>query len=685
MDIISFIKNLFNNKSTGIINYYDIFTIPNRSILDSNKINKLEEYKNKYSSILSSKKYLISKNIELDNIFDLINMYTELLLNNISIEEENIEKSKIYKLKYYVIEIERLREELLIRLIALNELKHKVILPNKRNVINNEINKLILSFTTCNSQKTSINNEIKTYLDNGKIIEESNINKKIEELIKYINIIYLEKNINVDYSSKSIASLEILLESYVFNNKNDVNTLKEELRRINESIDNTDKNVLLNEINELENKYIIFHKYGRNVVTDKDLNYFYNIKFNILTKDINNGDIPLFENKNILSIKYIDFEDKVYQDIISDKINLLVKGESLLLKKIKEKYKDPIMYSKIISYASNILKKNNIYDVENIMHIPSLFAFLLAFDKEDGLDKFFSEFKITNPSYKRNYQDREFYRDKLHSNIFKWNDLIPLESLCKLSILSLQCSELLNPLFENIYNTLHLYDDKSIYKIPEGIKCIHYYLDNSSTDYEYLSKISKCNIIITPSTLTTLFLKNNSTNKLNEIKLNEGLKNVHILEKIKIITLTIPSSLNILNSPFAYGNYLYADKLYFENYKESNLLFDREKLKDFIKSVYKKYIIFNEVINEKISDGIYRNKIKYISIITNTVSKFIFLSDDNPIIIDPSIYNFKSINESYTYELNDEEINRIMDELYKSLGIIDEKDKQKTLKNKVSN
>ena len=121
--------------SVNLINYGDILNIPDRNYYkkDQEVLDLIDSYKSRYFNILSNKKTVLSKELELDGLQTDILMNIDIVLRTIN--EENIFSLakeelmiSVIKLNLYMQEIQGMELETTIRLIALKEL-----VSNRRN------------------------------------------------------------------------------------------------------------------------------------------------------------------------------------------------------------------------------------------------------------------------------------------------------------------------------------------------------------------------------------------------------------------------------------------------------------------------------------------------------------------------------------------------------------------------
>ena len=369
------LKNkLHKSNNVYLVNGYTSFLLPKRDVLNDKQISILTKIKEHYLNLLKSK-ILSSHDIEIDDINKKRDMYTNLLLNNMMEDSKN-NKIKSVKLKIYESELIKLRETLLIKLIALTEiLEQNKIKKRIKDIIINEINIMQISLTTIDVEIVSIHNEIEKYLSTNE--ESINLNSKLLELRTLSDEIVKPTSFNsiVGY----IAYIEIKLELYCYQNKSEVTALKEELETLrNSDINDANIDALLEKIKYLEKKYNIYYQFSseKNSITKEDMYKLYETKFYICA------------HNHSFTFEFNALEKEVYLDIISQKINDLLKGQSLYLVNLIETGQKTNI-AKLITHIAVVLKTDNEFNFESILYNARKLSLLLSLDYINGVNDFF--------------------------------------------------------------------------------------------------------------------------------------------------------------------------------------------------------------------------------------------------------------------------------------------------------
>ena len=396
-----FWSNLFKNKNK----------IFNTEIVNntSSKIPSFEELPTKEQEYVSNLKeeylkfYENEDNyINLDNeLFNEIKMYQDLALDIMHKDHfGNIVNSIIdsKKLAYYSQKITEINNTLKYKYIALNELrkdkkylaKHMGLyvlgrrkinilkaLDHQMNIINNMFvvaDQKIIDYCTC-----AIANYPKNINENTKYVLENRYNKVEKDYKKLFN-----SSINLDDSisiADEITYMEILIDKFIYENKDLINKLKEQLDIIafNEIIDEKEQRAKISNLKKIKMYYLIFYKYGRNLITKDDFNDLYQIIFNVYTYFIFKSDfISYYQTLNEGN------EKSFYTNIVNSKVELF---------KMK---KSPI-------FNANYLYSNDVYKcltqiLENssvILNDEFNFSLLLSLEYEKGINNFF-DFRAKN-------------------------------------------------------------------------------------------------------------------------------------------------------------------------------------------------------------------------------------------------------------------------------------------------
>ena len=354
--------------------------------------------------------------INLDNeLFNEIKMYQDLALDIMHKDHfGNIVNSIIdsKKLAYYSQKITEINNTLKYKYIALNELrkdkkyltKHMgLYVLGKRKI--NILKALDYQINIINNMFVIADKQIFDY--NAKAI--ANYPKNIDETTKNeLNDRYIEvekdyqdlfnSSIELDDSislADEITYMEILIDKFIYENKDLINKLKEQLDIIafNEIIDAKEQQAKISNLKKIKMYYHIFSKYGRNLITKDDFNDLYQIIFNVYTYfPISSGFTEYF-NKEANKDELI-----LYSKIIKAKSEVFILKQSKVFETNKISDKVYGLLLKIFNLIENdeIYKNMFIYDDFNIKYFPNV-ELLLALDFVDGIDKYFDKKAFDNP------------------------------------------------------------------------------------------------------------------------------------------------------------------------------------------------------------------------------------------------------------------------------------------------
>lgn len=596
MNIIDFIKDLFNSKNVdtyNIINISDIVQIPKRDKLSKKQVILLDKYKCEYLKILSNKKVFSSKDLTIGNFNKDIDMNINLLLNicinnkeNNSFGEKSKENNidlmiKILKLKLCQNSLNDMETEIITRIIALKEIykeKKYIFSFNKRNSIASEINNLTNTIVIYLNQKNAIQIEVDAYLDSIETLSSSNTISKGDEdkylidrkneLLEMISIVISNvPSITGGNIKLEIAQLERILEIYVYNHKEDIKKIDRELEILskeNKTLEKRDE--LLDEITRLEFKYRIFDEFGRHIVTEDEINNLYRVKFDILTIDINNRRVsPINKKTNSKELE-------VYKQIVMEKIEKIVMGNNRYINRL---FGSDASNKRIVDIVKTLKDGDRKFDYDKILSDTLLLSLLLSFDKEDGFKKFYKEYKVNKFKY-------EFIN--FHEEICKWEDDLSLDTIYKL--ISMSSDKDLLPLFKLYYHyiIIEMFSKKSYiftYEFPEGLIELNlpeYQIQLKVNDALFLEQIkSNCDgkqIIILPSSMRKITGDVFGKCVINSITLNEGLEYIgdDVLKNQNLNLINIPSTLK----EFPRVNKV--DVIEFDNFENSKILNNLEEL-----------------------------------------------------------------------------------------------------------
>ena len=411
-------KKMFN---TDIVNnaYSKMPTYEELTTKEQEYVNKLKEEYLKF--------YETEDNyINLDSVlFNEIKMYQELALDIMHNDHfGNIVSSIIdsKKLVYYSHKITEINNTLKYKYIALNELrkdkkclaKHMGLyvlgrrkinilkaLDHQINIINNMLiiaNQKITDYCAC---------AIANYPKNINDIVEKELNDryiKVEKDYKDLFNSSIDLNDNLTTTDKA-TYMEILINKFIYENKDLIDKLKEQLDLIanSEIKDKTMQQEIIDNLMKIKMYYNIFNKYSRNKLTQEDFEDLYQIIFNVYTY------FPL--NCSSFNVYYMDGpvtkeEAKFYRQIIEEKVKMLKMKQSPIFKSNKT-YSDSIVDSILYAIDYKPVNKVNIVlvndkfpdpryadaDYRNERIIHTHLEMLLSLDYEDGLVNYFNNLK----------------------------------------------------------------------------------------------------------------------------------------------------------------------------------------------------------------------------------------------------------------------------------------------------
>lgn len=655
MKILEFFKNLFQSKGsneTSIINISDSFILPSRKMIknNANAVELLNEYKEEYKSILSSKKYLTSEDLNIDYLYEYISMndklITDMLLKYDSIDVfSNIENDfrKQFELEVYIRKLKKYMNELLsldmecqLRLIALKEIyrMNKLFLSkNKRERIENNINTLTITLQTFFYKIKAISLEANAYINHSNIVKDLNdisnfIHDKGSELEKLLIIIeyynlFDVSDIKIGSSLEEkldfIANFEIELEKYSYTHKGVLSRSNELLDYIkfcsyNEEISDEDLDKLLISLQKLELRFLIYYNYGKNLITKEEIEKLYEIKFNLSLK--RNHDFNTYPFAKIWENK---IEKETYEKIIMNKINNILKDKD---KKIRNYFgKD---YREAIKLMSEVLKNGKEkYDADIILKYPMLLYFIVSLDNPYKLDEFYDNYLVNIYDYQSEIQ--------LYVKTLYYNHYVPLSTIYRIA----KTGEYVHTIYNKPWSSVHhsplyklynLYISKKEilppnhlnYYFPEGIREINTEnLPVGETVYnveplmDTIQKNSRNKTVFFPRSMRKV-TGNVFGTDVNYFCLNEGLEELGESSLIasKQDELIIPSTLAKID-PYAM-KFSYIKRINFNNFKESKLLQDDEELKQFLSNFF--YLDKKELENKiapEIINATHTNKVAF--------------------------------------------------------------------------
>ena len=626
MNIKSIINKLFNNKiyESSIINLGDIIQIPKRNDIENQQLLlNIDKYKKEYLDILNTKGYLLpnmlsSKEIQ-DEMKINIDLIVKLYLEDTETTNDKISLiTKYLRLKLYLDKVTELGNVVLARLIALKEIFNEkiIISKHKRQRISYEINNLLSILVTFNSQRSALENEYNLY--HGKLIssnidlnltdeELSEVNKKLEDVCELVKSVMPNINTNEYQGISGLVALERMLEIYVYQNKDIVDDIKEQVKRLSLIYfdlleDSKLRDELYKDLRNIEISYRIFYEYGRNIITDDEMYELYKLKFSILTHQFG---IKEYIFKKVLNEKTTKKEYECYIKIVSEIVEYLVQGKPFFEPDIRL-----VLYQyerQAVKYMIKVLKDGtNSFNFEKILNSDYLFNALCTFRdySYSNISMFFKNYRI-NPKNNMLYPIYVSITE-LHEATFSWEDNLPLETIFRIDdineqIIGFHCISdyskekcmdsitYMKKLYLLYQNNLdrYLMEDTGIkeFYLPEGIKEIKYPTQRDAPFlYKLMSYTERANIYF-PKSLIKLYNGNLFKNVIvNEIHLNEGLEELDsgIFNGQYISKITIPSSIQKIKREQNFGfpsNILTIEII---NFKESHVFNNIDTFKKFL-------------------------------------------------------------------------------------------------------
>lgn len=445
--IINKIKKLFGkNKSSevGIITFDNLITIPTRNDLkeDKTSIDKIDKYKHDYLAILSNKHTITSHRLgEYNGISDNIKMYTDIYSRIILDEEELFEyqianktelvlrkldiKNKLLKINLYLNDLSNLEKEIILHLISLKEIKKEKVFfsPLRKRTLEEEINTLIMSLININSQKRAIEIETNTSLKNHELLtilneevndeEQELIDMYYDSLMKLIEKLNINSNINSSNKLLAISQIEKDIEIYAYKNKINkdelmIEILRYKLKSLKDEISKSNSPESYKSlVKYYERKYKKY--YEDKLIDEEDMLGLYEIKFYIITSDINSKDkINIVEESNSFEF---EFYKKIMENILKrifedDSLNHVVYNGHGIKDWLYERLYKNTWYSRYVN-AFDIMKETfnssefNYYkileDKEMLSYILGIYKTLDGFtDSKNTLENFYESLPIEN-------------------------------------------------------------------------------------------------------------------------------------------------------------------------------------------------------------------------------------------------------------------------------------------------
>lgn len=552
---MNFLLRLFKKEkhNIGVIRFGDNLVIPGRDYFkDEKDIILLENYKKHYLEMLKNKEVITTPYFNSKSLKKQMNMHIDLLLSLVMDNNNFCEYApeellvQIAKLKMYYDEMIVLKNEIILRLIALKEIKKEKRIPrHNKMALEEEINSLSVILEMFLYREASINIEIKNYFDvlatrDLSEIDESLLNERLTRLL-FLTKGIVDKNKLYDDIKLNVALLEKECEIYAY-------THKDEALRLKESY----------ELND-ESKILLFYEYGKDIFDHDFVKEFYLYKFNLLVTDINNSC-----NESPINVK--DYGFPFYEEIIADKINNLDK--SYYFNDLIDKNVD---ISEQLDGAREYLKtKEGIFNYDEILKNKYKLAFLVSFEYENGIKDYFNKNIIDLET------DNEWNK---YIYLFdgEFENKVPLSTLCELFVTD-----------KNKHALYSIYEANRIENnlvIPYGVKRINLNL----LSHEYKKRIKRDIIFgidkyVYPNSLKSI--RNFFGNNFSSSYFPDGLE-----ELMLGYNATIPSSVEILKRSAD----IHIGYVKFRDFKNSKIVNDKEKFIKFLED-------FSEEIDTKTTD-----------------------------------------------------------------------------------
>ena len=711
MNIIYYIKKLFNKNDINQITYYgNIITIPGRNKYNNNEhmLNNIDYYKNQFTTLLSNNKINFSGDLNIDKLEEDIIMHTDLLLHLIMKDENDKELFfdtetktdkecnniiKIEKLKIYFAKCFELFNLLIAEINALEEIKdeHIFIYIRSKKAIDEKVNQLKVSYACHFFQINAINIEMNACINKMKIngINDNDFYNKMVERNNYLRLLLENINININIninsdgiSKENIALMEYELEKWAYQNSDELNNIYKVINNIHDRFKPRDFDALLNDIEQIQNKLLIFDEFSRNKIEDDKLYKLFKLKFDIYTYYINADNTgSIFKKENTKEYEY-------YKKIIMDLITGL---DSNLLVDFCFDYDK----NKAIRYIRNYLKNSNgIFDPEEILENDLKLKLLCAFNPINPRTQIYS-------FYQNSYFSSDSIMKKINvdlDNVLLINDKFKLIFGTPLSSLFDFFDSSYWDMFQNSKYLYSLYKLKEkrlnhsgIYFLPKNYVNIRLHFINSSTDDKFNSIINekfarnyqfdqfdinwnkiedyKSKTLIFPNDVTRWTYPINFDIDFYEIKLNEGIKSLkpRVIPK-SVKKLNIPSTLETIIAP-SLEKSLWNDikEITFDNFEDSKILFDNSKLKEILILIIRDKIEDLEILDERV-EFVYQNDI-YERLFDLDLSKIVigYLKLKKPkLTFNPSWttpFGYKILDPVLYSDIRDEYISKVADSI----------------------
>ena len=463
-------KNKENNKNISNSSYTKIPSYEELTSEEQEYVNKLKE---EYLNFFETEDNYFDFDKEL---FDEIKMYPDLAFDIMQNDHfGNIANSIIdsKKLMYYSHKTSEINNILKYKYIALEELrkdkkylaKHMglyVLGRRKINIIkaiDHYMNMTSLSYAITKQKIFEFNAcAIANYPKNIDETTKKELNDRYIEVEKdYKDLFNTSINLDDNFSNTDkITYIEILIDRFIYENKDLIDKLKEHLDLIaNSEIEDRDmQQEIIDDLMKIKMYYNIFNKYSKNKLVKEDFEDLYQIIFNVYTYfPINNGFEKYFnEEAN-------DDELKLYSKIIKGKAEAFILKQSKIFEtnRINDKAFDILLNIFKLNKNHATYKNMFIYDTFSIKDFSNV-DLLLSLDFVNGIDKYFDKKAVFDP-FRFNYRDYFISPNVSKKDYYKY-----ALALCNKSNLDEEINESKKQVPKSL-SELSIYDDQDEIKL----------------------------------------------------------------------------------------------------------------------------------------------------------------------------------------------------------------------------
>ena len=381
MGLIDRIRKFFTRKNTvTIIPIGDLISIPGREYFNDREdyLKVIDDFKEEYLSKLGKIRRVTIKDISSEELINREKQSIDFLLNMIKRDDFFTYESKrlidyriiLIKLKMQLEDIVKMEDEIVARLIALSELdvQRRVPILN-RGTLKAEIDSLKISLYTLLSQKSSVRAEIDNYLTHISItdneIKPEDVKTRKDRAIRWAGYVKgVKKLVSEEELLKEdmfkelalIAFLEMKIEEKLYNDKPDMWSLKESINHwgmipdLNYREARPLKERIIKELEDIEDIFICYNTFGKNIVEDKYWDMLYRAKFKALTFDIAEATTTNIESR--LFVTANQKEAEIYKQIISEMKSQILSGDAEVIKHLMTRNEEAgrVLIKKIAKY-----------------------------------------------------------------------------------------------------------------------------------------------------------------------------------------------------------------------------------------------------------------------------------------------------------------------------------------------